>query len=82
MSALPPTPTAKADVLLYTGKRTCAVQLTMSAMGQKRTSYDPSWKTEVASIRGPHKTFANRLAYQSAIAIIAETPAVTSGSPH
>src|SRR5262245_7362167 len=43
MSALPPIATAKADIrkqscLLYTRKRTCAVQLGMSALGQKRTS--------------------------------------------
>jgi hypothetical protein len=42
MSALPPIATAKADIgklscLLYPRKRTCAVQLEMSAMGQKRT---------------------------------------------
>src|SRR4029434_5537774 len=42
MSALPPIATAKADFrirscLLYPRKRTCAVQLRMSAMGQKRT---------------------------------------------
>ena len=41
-SALPPIATAKADMrkwscLLYPRKRTCAVQLPMSAMGQKRT---------------------------------------------
>jgi len=39
MSALPPIATAKADIrkrscLLYPQKRTCAVQETMSAMGQ------------------------------------------------
>ena len=42
MSALPPIATAKADSRkspcpLYRRKRTCAVQLAMSAMGQKRT---------------------------------------------
>src|SRR4029450_9297476 len=42
MSALPPIATAKAKFrkgpcLLYPRKRTCAVQLAMSAMGQKRT---------------------------------------------
>ena len=42
MSALPPIATAKADsrkrsCLLYPRKRTCTVQLEMSAMGQKRT---------------------------------------------
>src|SRR5262249_12456177 len=42
MSALPPIATAKADFrksscLLYPRKRTCAVQLGMSALGQKRT---------------------------------------------
>jgi hypothetical protein len=42
MSALPPIATAKADMpkwscLLYPRKRTCAVQLEMSALGQKRT---------------------------------------------
>jgi hypothetical protein len=42
MSALPPIATAKADFrtrscLLYPQKRTCAVQLEMSAKGQKRT---------------------------------------------
>src|SRR5262245_32578910 len=42
MSALPPIATAKADFrttscLLYSQKRTCAVQLEMSALGQKRT---------------------------------------------
>src|SRR5215510_2075225 len=42
MSALPPIATAKADIrkrscLLYPRKRTCAVQLGMSALGQKRT---------------------------------------------
>ena len=43
MSALPPIATVKADIrngscLLYPRKRTCAVQLGMSATGQKRTS--------------------------------------------
>src|SRR5215510_10742662 len=43
MSALPPIATAKADIRkrscpLYTRKRTCALQLQMSALGQKRTS--------------------------------------------
>src|SRR5262245_26414619 len=43
MSALPPIATMKADsrrrsCLLYTRKRTCAVQLGMSALGQERTS--------------------------------------------
>src|SRR5262252_2338802 len=43
MSALPPIATAKADArkrscLLYPQKRTCAVQESMSAKGQKRTS--------------------------------------------
>ena len=43
MSALPLIATAKADIrkrscLLYPRKRTCAVQLGMSALGQKRTS--------------------------------------------
>src|SRR4029450_7491919 len=43
MSALPPIATAKADSRkrscpLYPQKRTCAVQLGMSALGQKRTS--------------------------------------------
>src|SRR5262245_48765270 len=43
MSALPSTTTAKANFRtrpcpLYSQKRTCAVQLGMSAMGQKRTS--------------------------------------------
>src|SRR5262245_25820455 len=42
MSALPPIATAKADIrtrscLLCPRKRTCAVQLGMSALGQKRT---------------------------------------------
>src|SRR5262249_29797980 len=42
MSALPPIATANADFrkrscLLYPQKRTCAVQLGMSALGQKRT---------------------------------------------
>src|SRR5262245_33059609 len=42
MSALPPIATAKADIgklscPLYPRKRTCAVQLRMSALGQKRT---------------------------------------------
>src|SRR5262245_26351098 len=42
MSALPPIATAKANFRkgpcpLYPQKRTCAVQLRMSAMGQKRT---------------------------------------------
>jgi hypothetical protein len=42
MSALLPIATAKADICasscpLYPRKRTCAVQLRMSAMGQKRT---------------------------------------------
>ena len=42
MSALPPIATAKAKFrkrpcLLYTRKRTCAVQLGMSALGQKQT---------------------------------------------
>src|SRR5262249_27109532 len=42
MSALPPIATAKADILnrscpLCPHKRTCAVQLRMSALGQKRT---------------------------------------------
>jgi hypothetical protein len=42
MSALPPIATAKADICasscpLYPRKRTCAVQLGMSALGQKRT---------------------------------------------
>jgi hypothetical protein len=42
MSALQPIATAKADLrktpcLLYPRKRTCAVQLAMSAKGQKRT---------------------------------------------
>src|SRR5215475_10453628 len=42
MSALPRIATAKADIrkrscLLYTRKRTCAVQTSMSALGQKRT---------------------------------------------
>src|SRR5262249_34257954 len=42
MSALPPKATAKADIrkrscLLYTRKRTCAVQSEMSALGQKQT---------------------------------------------
>src|SRR5262245_1876431 len=44
MSALPPIATAKADFRttgcqLYPQERTCAVQLGMSALGQKRTSY-------------------------------------------
>src|SRR5215813_12433475 len=43
MSALPPIATAKADSRkrpcpLYPRKRTCVVQLGMSALGQKRTS--------------------------------------------
>jgi hypothetical protein len=43
-SALPPIATAKADSRkrscpFYPRKRTCAVQLQMSAMGQKRTSH-------------------------------------------
>jgi hypothetical protein len=43
MSALPPIATAKAkfrktSCLLYSRKRTCAVQLAMSALGEKRTS--------------------------------------------
>ena len=43
MSALHPIATAKADMaiaacLLYPKERTCAVQLEMSALGQKRTS--------------------------------------------
>src|SRR5512132_1872047 len=43
MSALPPIATAKADIRkrpcpLYPQERTCAVQLQMSAKGQKRTS--------------------------------------------
>jgi hypothetical protein len=42
MSALPPIATEKADIRttscpLYPRKRTCAVQLEMSAKGQKRT---------------------------------------------
>jgi hypothetical protein len=42
MSALPPIATAKADSCkrscpLYSQKRTCAMQLGMSALGQKRT---------------------------------------------
>src|SRR5262245_19264813 len=42
MSALPPIATAKADIrkrscLLYPRKQTCALQLRMSAKGQKRT---------------------------------------------
>ena len=42
MSALPPTATEKADrrkapCLLYPQERTCALQLGMSAKGQKRT---------------------------------------------
>jgi succinate dehydrogenase/fumarate reductase flavoprotein subunit len=45
MSALPPIATAKADFrtrscLLYRRKRTCAVHLLMSALGQKRTYPD------------------------------------------
>ena len=44
MSALPPIATAKADIcpgacLLYPRKRTCAVQLLMSALEHKRTSH-------------------------------------------
>src|SRR5262249_16311685 len=44
MSALPPIATAKADFrkrscLLYPQKRSCAVQWSMSALGQKRTSW-------------------------------------------
>src|SRR5262249_7571794 len=43
MSALPPIATAKADMRKWScplcpQKRTCALQLRMSAMGQKRTS--------------------------------------------
>src|SRR5262245_42955782 len=45
MSALLPIATAKADIRkrsfpLYPRKRTCALQLQMSAKGQKRTSLD------------------------------------------
>jgi hypothetical protein len=45
MSALPPIATAKADISssscpLYPRKRTCAVQLVMSALCQKRTLAD------------------------------------------
>ena len=47
MSALPPIATAKADIrnspcLLYPRKRTCAVQLGMSALGHVWTA--PSWQ--------------------------------------
>src|SRR5262245_7925373 len=49
MSALHPIATAKADIgkpsgLLYPRKRTCAVQLVMSALGQKRTLGLPTSK--------------------------------------
>jgi hypothetical protein len=62
MSALAPTATAKADIRkrpcpLYPRKRTCAVQLRMSALGQKRTVIQfkktaPSTANSAASL--PH----------------------------
>src|SRR5215813_14852337 len=55
MSALPPIATAKADFRkrscpLYPQKRTCAVQWSMSALGQKRTS--PTGNSHRLDFRG------------------------------
>src|SRR6478672_5109510 len=69
MSAITPIATAKADIrnrscLLYPRKRTYAVQLTMSALGQKRTC---TTITDRSGLRAPlrrghvsrsHPTFA------------------------
>src|SRR5262249_21613899 len=56
MSALHPIATAKADIgkpacLLYPRKRTCAVELGMSALGQKRTH--AAQQTNLYSITSP-----------------------------
>jgi hypothetical protein len=57
MSALYPIATAKADMPqwscpLYPKKQTCAVQLGMSALGQKRTSAQPTKRIFDALLTG------------------------------